>query len=107
MESAVYSLIRFISFIARIYTFVIIGRAVISWVQPNPHSPIVQMLYRLTEPVLQPIRRTLSKFMGSMGNIGIDFSPIVAIVLINVSVGILNRLLLYALTLAQQGGMPS
>lgn len=56
-----------------VYLWIIIIRAVISWVNPNPWNPIVQFLYRSTEPVLQPIRRLLP--IGG----GIDFSPLVAI----------------------------
>ena len=78
------------SYAARIYTFIIIARAVVSWIQPNPYNPIVQVLYRLTEPVLFPIRKALAK---RMGNIGVDFSPIVAIILVNVFVGIIKWIL--------------
>lgn len=92
MQSIISSLVRFISFAVRIYTFVIIARAIVSWVQPNPYNPIVQALYRLTEPVLQPIRRVLFK---SVGNVGIDFSPFVAIIVLNIFVIILRRMLLY------------
>jgi len=56
-----------------VYLWIIIIRAVISWVNPDPWNPIVQFLYRSTEPVLQPIRRLLP--IGG----GIDFSPLVAI----------------------------
>ena len=80
MGSIIYQLIGLISFGVRIYTFIIIARAIISWVQPNPYNPIVQLLYKLTEPVLFPIRRLLTKYMGNMG---IDFSPLVALVLLN------------------------
>ncbi|MFC1714707.1 YggT family protein [Candidatus Poribacteria bacterium] len=62
-----------------IYSIIILARAIISWVQPNPYNPIVQLLYRLTEPVLFPIRRALIK---SLGNIGIDFSPFIAFLLL-------------------------
>ena len=59
------------------YMWVIIARAVISWVNPDPYNPIVQFLYRVTEPVLRPIRRRLP-----FGNSGIDFSPFLVILLI-------------------------
>ncbi len=59
------------------YMWVIVARAVISWVNPDPYNPIVQFLYRVTEPVLRPIRRRLS-----FGNIGIDFSPFIVILAI-------------------------
>jgi len=39
------------------YTWIIIGAAIISWVRPDPYNPIVQLLYRLTEPVYAAIRR--------------------------------------------------
>jgi len=84
MQSLVYLLARLID----IYSLVIVVRAIISWVQPNPYNPIVRALYRLTEPVLYPIRRMLSRSIGnrmsfrSMGSMGIDFSPFVAIILL-------------------------
>ncbi|HSF30279.1 MAG TPA: YggT family protein [Candidatus Tectomicrobia bacterium] len=56
------------------YMWVIIARAVISWVSPDPYNPIVQFLYRATEPVLEPIRRRLP---GS--GLGMDFSPLIVI----------------------------
>ena len=60
-----------------IYMWVIIIRALISWVNPDPYNPIVQILYRLTDPVLYQIRKRLG-----MGSMGFDFSPIIAILLI-------------------------
>ena len=57
-----------------LYMWVIIARAVVSWVSPDPYYPIVQFLYRATEPVLEPIRRRLPT-----GGYGIDFSPLIVI----------------------------
>ncbi len=59
-----------------IYMWIIIIRALISWVNPDPYNPIVQFLYRITEPVLQPVRRYLPVAWG------IDFSPVVVILAI-------------------------
>jgi YggT family protein len=59
------------------YMWVVIARAVISWVSPDPYNPIVQFLYRATEPVLEPIRRRLPG-----GGLGIDFSPLIVILAI-------------------------
>ncbi len=56
------------------YMWIIIARALISWVNPDPWNPIVQFLDRVTEPVLAPIRRRIGWRMG------IDLSPLVAIV---------------------------
>jgi YggT family protein len=60
-----------------LYMWVIIIRALISWVNPDPWNPIVQFLQRATDPVLYQIRKRLG-----MANMGFDFSPIIAILLI-------------------------
>ena len=57
------------------YMWVIVIRAVISWVSPDPWNPIVRFLYQVTEPVLRPIRRRLPMT-------GIDFSPMLVILAI-------------------------
>jgi YggT family protein len=85
-------LIELIHYVVWIYTLAIIIRAFISWVQPNPYNPIVQILYRLTEPVLSPIRRVLLK---SIPNMGFDFSPLVAIILLQIFERILIKILLH------------
>lgn len=59
-----------------LYMWLIIIRAVISWVNPDPFNPIVQFLGRATDPVLWMIRRRI----GVIG--GLDVSPILAILLI-------------------------
>jgi YggT family protein len=56
------------------YYWIIIVRAIVSWVNPDPWNPIVQFLQRATEPVLAPIRRILPTW-----RVGIDFSPLIAI----------------------------
>jgi len=60
-----------------LYMWVIIVRALVSWVNPDPWNPIVQFLQRATDPVLYQIRKRLG-----MGSMGFDFSPIIAILLI-------------------------
>ncbi len=59
-----------------LYMWVIIARALISWVNPDPWNPIGQFLERATEPVLAPIRRWIGWRMG------IDLSPMIAILII-------------------------
>ncbi len=66
-----------VDFVLSAYMWVVIGRAVISWVNADPHNPIVRFLYDITEPVLVRIRR----FLPVMGG-GIDFSPMVLILAI-------------------------
>ena len=60
-----------------IYMWIIIGRAVVSWVNADPYNPIVRFLHNVTEPVLSAIRRRVPVFYS-----GIDFSPILVILAI-------------------------
>ncbi|MEN6320155.1 MAG: YggT family protein [Syntrophaceae bacterium] len=71
------ALAKIIDVILSIYMWIIIARAVISWVNPDPYNQIVQFLYRVTEPVMAPVRRWLP-----LRGMGIDFSPIVIILVI-------------------------
>ena len=57
-----------------IYMWIIIIRALLSWVNPDPNNPIVQFLNSITEPVMIRVRQLLP-----MSGIGIDFSPIIVI----------------------------
>jgi len=61
-----------------LYSFVILARVLMSWVQGDPNSPLARTLIDLTEPVLAPIRNLLPPTAG------LDFSPIIAIVLLQV-----------------------
>jgi len=61
----------------RLYMMLIIARAVISWVSPDPYNTIVRILYLTTEPVLYRVRRAFPLNVG-----GIDFSPIIVFVVI-------------------------
>lgn len=63
-------------YILTFYTWIVIARALISWVNPDPWNPIVQFLTRATEPVLAPIRRRLGWSMG------VDLSPLIVIAIV-------------------------
>jgi YggT family protein len=76
--------------ILNIIKWLVILAAVISWVSPDPRNPIVQFLYRATEPMLRPLRRILPP--GRTG--GIDFTPILLILIIIFVETVLSRLLL-------------
>ena len=60
-----------------VYMWIIIGRAVVSWVNADPYNPIVRFLHSVTEPVLSAIRRRVPVSYS-----GIDFSPILVILAI-------------------------
>lgn len=67
-----------LSIILTILYWLILIRALISWVNPDPYNPIVQFLYKTTEPILYPIRKILPLQMS----IGLDISPIIAFLII-------------------------
>jgi YggT family protein len=77
LKYLVIALTEVIDIVLLTYMIIIIVRALISWVNPDPYNQIVIFLYRVTEPVLRPIRRILP-----MRNIGIDFSPFIVILVI-------------------------
>ena len=85
-----YEVVRLIMLLLDVYTWIIIGAAVISWVSPNPYNPVVRLLRRLTEPVLAPIRQLLPPWK----TFGLDFSPMIVILLIQWVVPVLLHALM-------------
>jgi len=77
ISNFLFALAKLINFVLSAYMWIIIGRAIISWVNPDPYNPIVRFLYEVTEPVLSRIRRYIPAFAG-----GIDFSPMIVILVI-------------------------
>ena len=67
---------KILDLILTIYMYIIIARALISWVNPDPYNPIVNFLYRITEPVLYQVRKRLP----AMG--GLDLSPLIVLLVI-------------------------
>jgi len=65
-----------IEMVLNIYMWIIIARALISWVNPDPYNPIVSFLYRATEPVLYRVRRIIPDLGG------LDLSPLIVILII-------------------------
>lgn len=81
------NLVGFIGLLLNLYTWIIIAAALITWVSPDPYNPIVRLLRQVTEPVLQPIRRLIPTYKT-----GIDFSPLIAIILIQLIEQVIRRL---------------
>ncbi len=63
-----------LNYVLHFYMWIVIARAVLSWVNPDPYNPIVRFIHNITEPVLYRIRTKLPLNFG-----GIDFSPIIVI----------------------------
>ena len=73
----IHALTAIIHWALTIYMWLIIARAVISWVNPDPYNPVVRFLYQVTEPVLYRVRRFLP-----IGRMPIDLSPVVVLLAI-------------------------
>ena len=82
-----YFLISLISNAFQIMNILIIIRVLLSWFNYNANNQYVQLLYRITEPILAPIRNLLSSF-----NMGIDISPLIAIFALSIIRNFLIRL---------------
>lgn len=74
-----------------IYIFIIIVRALISWVSPDPYNPIVRFLHNATDPLLYRVRRIIPLQFG-----GIDFSPVAVLIALAFLQRVV-RVLLYSL----------
>lgn len=84
MNQLLFDILRFISYLLTIYVWILIASAVMSWLIAfnviNPYNQVVrtvgEFLYRITEPVLRPIRNILPNLGG------IDISPVIVILII-------------------------
>ncbi|WP_305045903.1 YggT family protein [Geoalkalibacter sp.] len=80
--------VRILNLAIQLYIYVVIARAIVSWVSPDPYNPIVRFLYNLTDPVLNRIRRVLPLQFG-----GLDLSPIALIFGLYLVMTLLNSLI--------------
>jgi len=75
MSALIYALVQTIHTVLNLYIWIVIIASLLTFVRPDPNNPIVQILYRLTEPALDFIRRKMPFVIFS----GIDLSPLVII----------------------------
>lgn len=75
MNALLYAIVQTLHTVINLYIWIVIIAALLSFVRPDPYNPIVQLLYRLTEPVMGFIRRKMPFVVLS----GIDLSPLVVI----------------------------
>jgi YggT family protein len=78
-------LVTFINLLFQALFFAILGRVLISWVDPMGNMRVTQVLREITEPILAPIRSVLPSF-GML-----DLSPLVAMLLLNLIQGLILR----------------
>lgn len=87
MDILISAIFQVLQAVLSIYFWIVIGRAVISWVNPDPYNPIVRFLHNATDPVFDRIRRVLPLQFG-----GMDFTPIALLIVIGVLQNILSQL---------------
>jgi len=78
-------IIGLLIFVLEAFLVVIIVRVVFSWVSPYPTNPVTRLAWRITEPVLGPIRRRLPPMSG------IDLSPLVVWLAVIILIGVLRN----------------
>ena len=61
-----------------LYSLIVLAAVVMSWIHVNPRHPLAALVYKLTEPVLAPLRRVLPPVAG------LDFSPMVLLIALRV-----------------------
>lgn len=74
--------------LAYLMKMAILARALISWARADPYNPAVRFLHQVTEPILRPLRQALPTWRG------VDISPVVALVIIQLVEWLLVRLVL-------------
>ena len=77
MSNFLIAIAKVLDVVLSIFMWIVIARAVLSWVSPDPYNPIVRFIHNVTEPILIQIHKRLPMMYG-----GIDFSPIVVILII-------------------------
>lgn len=77
-------IVQLLSLFSTLFYLLILTRILLSWVRVDPYNPVVKLIYQLTEPVLAPIRQVLPT-AGMF-----DFSPLVALLLVEVVTRILS-----------------
>ena len=88
LAELIQSIAHLISLICSILYFILVIRVILSWFQVNPYNDFVQIIYRITDPILAPFRRLPLQYGG------LDFSPIVAFMAISILQNFLVRILL-------------
>ena len=75
----------FVYFFCQVLTLIIVARAILSWIAPNPYEQPMRFLYEVTEPVLSPIRRIIPR-IGM-----IDLAPMVLVIILQIICELVRR----------------
>ncbi len=95
--------VQLVSVILQYYTWIILASVMISWVSPDPYNPIVRFLRQITEPVFYQVRRLMP---AALLRTGIDFSPMVVLLLIMLFRNVVLRVLMEVGLEFHHSGLP-
>ncbi len=84
-----FAVIRVINLVFQIYSYLVLARILISWFPVDRNNPIIDFIYRVTEPILAPFRVIIP-----LGMMGLDLSPILAFFFLDIFRRLLIKLLL-------------
>ncbi len=101
LGSLLVTLGKVLSMILTLYTWIILGAVVVSWVSADPYNPIVRFLRQATDPLFNRIRRYLPR---SLFRWGIDFSPFIALILLMIAQNFFVATLLHYGSKMTRGG---
>lgn len=87
MDILVSAVFQVLQAILSIYFWIVIARALISWVNPDPYNPIVRFLHNVTDPVFVRMRRILPLQFG-----GMDLTPVALLIIIGVLQNVLAQI---------------
>ena len=88
MSSIFTGLANLVEMVFTVYIYIVVARALISWVNPDPYDPVVRFLHNATDPVLYRLRRLLPFSTGNF-----DLSPMILIFLLFLLQGFLVNML--------------
>ncbi len=84
------SFAKVIQLLVNIYTFIIAGVVIISWVGADPYNPIVRLLRQSTEPVFKQVRKIMPR---ALFRTGLDFTPMIVLIVLILIENVLVNLL--------------
>ncbi len=87
-----FTIIRTINLLFQIYSYLVLARVLLSWFPVDRNNPIIDFIYRVTEPILAPFRIVIP-----LGMMGLDLSPILAFFFLDIFRRLLIKLLIVIL----------
>jgi len=89
LQEMIMTIAELVNLLFQLYVYILIGRVLISWVNPDPYNPIVRFLRNATDPLLNRMHRLVPLVFG-----GFDFAPVVLLLLLSFLQRLIVRVLI-------------